>query len=85
MHARSAHRRRPYPRTLVPPPIPNALRWILCAADLLERDPEDTFFHFVDGIRREAEARGDPCKVRKEMGVVRGYTGYRDGFGSYVD
>lgn len=31
--------------------------------ELVEADPEDTFFHFVSGIWREAEARGDTCKI----------------------
>lgn len=50
--------------------MPNALRLVLFVAELVEADPEDTFFHFVSGIWREAEARGDTCKVRRDMGIV---------------
>ena len=51
--------------------MPNALRGLLliCAAELVEGDPEDTFFHFVNGIWREAEATGNTCKVRAEMSI----------------
>ena len=52
--------------------MPNALRGLLltCVTELVEGDPEDTFFHFVNGIWREAEATGNIGKVRTELRIL---------------
>lgn len=34
-----------------------------CLKDLVEREPEDTFYHFASGILAEMKREGDACKV----------------------
>lgn len=53
----------------IPPSVPNALHCVPRVIELMEADPEDTFYHFASGLWREVESHnGDTCKVREDMG-----------------